>query len=160
MRYVFNQKHWYVINHKKGTYEVESDSSWCEIACSFPYLWPDILLNQMMCWYVRNYSPCTHDDEKALKEGDFVSLYVNTSSEPANKLIRYRQKYTWNWKTYLLTSCGQQCFKTDKHGKEKMITDTENSLVKATLNRQEYGNSKLYDGANFILENYKKRKYK
>ena len=158
MRYVFNHKHWYVINHKKGTYEEESDSSWCEIGCSFPYLWPDVLLNQMLCWYVRNYSLCTHNEEKALKEGDFVSLHVNVSSGPTNKLIRFRQRYTWNLKTYLLISCRQYSFKTDKHGKERMVTGTENTLVKATLNQHEYENSMLYDGANFIRENYKKRK--
>ena len=159
MRYVFNQKHWYVINHKKGTYEEENDSSWCKIACSFPYLWPDVLLNGMLGWYVRNYSPdYTSDEEKTLKDGDFVSLYANTSSDSKNKLVRYRQKYTWNWKTNLLVTCRQQSFRTDKHGKEKMITDTENTLVKATLNRQDYGTSQLYDGASFISGNYKKRK--
>ena len=159
MRYVFNQKHWYVIDHKKGTYEEENDSSWCKIACSFPYLWPDVLLNQMLRWYVRSYGPdCTSDEAKTLKEGDFVSLHVNTTSDSKNKLIRYRQKYTWNRKTNLLISCRQQSFRTDKHGKEQMVADIENTLVTATLNRQEFEDSLLYDGANFIREDYKKRK--
>lgn len=161
MQYVYNQNTWYVVNHRKKTYELETDSSWCKISCLFPYLWPEILIDLMNSYYLQEKTDINEQELVSIEENDTsFSLKQEISNYSENHIYMTTKIYVWDKNTLLLSKSKRQISKFKDKGKYQVISNKETSLIGASLNKDEYLDSRLYDGKNYININYKESKKK
>ncbi len=164
MRYVFNGETWYIINHKKKTYEI--DTNWCEISCSFPLIFPIVLTDNMLSFYVRqnlrgaflNAAEILDiqktDTSVFLKTKTFHYFPIN--ARKSQKLLYvYTDEYEWNVNTSLLFRYGR-ILQDDKSYPRRTIIKHETILLDASLNDEKYTNAQLYNGLDYI-QSYKSK---
>ena len=156
IQYIFNQHTWFVINHKKKTYSVENKESWCKISCLFPYLWPEILLDNMSSYYLQEKLFVTKHEILSADETPAVFSLIRQICFPAHQNItRITQTYIWDKETSLLSKSRMQIMEYKRKDISKVISDKETTLLKASFNKEEYSNFNLYDGAHYIQTWYK-----
>lgn len=164
MQYIYNHRTWFVINHKRKTYELESDSSWCRISCLFPYLWPEVMSNLMIGYYVRSNSFFSSEKNIGIEGDRLVVTDRDCQTETLGGKVKantcFDRYYEWNKNTYLLGKCKQRIWEVKRRGAIKVLSDHESILLDANLNQKEYADSHLYDGANYVSSNYKRTHFK
>jgi len=153
MQYVYNGKTWYIIDHKKKICEI--DTIYCKVTCLYPFIYPIVLLNEMLSFYIRNdwiLFPRNEFIEEMRKTGDttFVKLETSCLSPDGKKgkKVLFTKEYEWNInKSTLLRYC--KAVKDDSGYSPKTVIKTETLLTDASLNNEKYADAELYNGLNY-----------
>lgn len=167
MQYVYNGETWCIIDHKNKKCEI--DTAWCKVACSLPFLYPDLFIySEMFTFYIQGWLKFVFDRgiENIEKRGDttFLERESNWPIKGRNKYALYAEVYVWNVEksVFLLH---KKVLKDEKDASRKTIIMEEMKLLDAYLNDEKYANPELYDGLNYAKSykiTYKKypKKYK
>ena len=155
MQYVYDGKTWYIINHKKKTCEI--DTNYCKISCIFPLMYPIVLHNEMLCFYVRDiwmsflFSSNLKIEEMQKRENTtFVRIETSRLSPERrndNKVL-FTEEYEWDVNKSILLRYNE-AVKDDAGYSRETVVKTETLLIDASLNDEKYVNADLYNGLNY-----------
>lgn len=154
MQYVYNGKIWWIIDHKNKTCQV--DTSWCKVACSFPFLYPQFLaFSEMFPFYIQGWLKLSFEEariENIEKKGDTTILkIVREGVSPKgvkSKSVLYAEQYVWDKeKSVLLHHI--KVLKDEKGIAKNTLIVEEMKLLDANLNDEKYANPELYNGLNY-----------
>lgn len=162
IQYIYNGETWCIIDHKKKKCEI--DTNWCEIACSFPLIFPVALVNEMFSFYVKQnlrgsfLNAIAITDIQKTGNSTFLETMANYYFSPNLKngkkvLYTYTNEYEWDVNKSILFRCNK-ILKDDKTYPRRTIIKQETLLVDASLNDKKYSDSQIYNGMNYV-QSYK-----
>jgi len=160
IQYIYNGKIWYIIDHKKKICDI--DTNYCKIACEYPFIYPIVLVNELLCFYIRDdlrgsfLRATTIEEVQKTDNTTFVKIETSRLSPNdgrKNKEVLFTEAYEWNISKSILLRYSK-AVKDDKGYSPKTVIKTETLLTDASLNDEKYADAALYNGLNYA-ESYK-----